>query len=56
MYCKKCRKLLKDSSLVCPSCGFDNNNEFNIEKEFKNLGNEEKKYNFIQNINLFLIF
>ncbi len=31
MYCKKCRKLLKDSSLVCPSCGFDNNNEFNIE-------------------------
>ena len=27
----------------------NNNNEFNNEKEFKNLGNEEKKYNFIQN-------
>jgi len=31
MYCKKCRKLLKDTEYICPSCGFDNNEEFNIE-------------------------
>ena len=31
MYCKKCRKLLNNDSMICPSCGFDNNNDFNIE-------------------------
>ncbi len=31
MYCKKCRKLLKNDEYICPSCGFDNNNDFNIE-------------------------
>ena len=43
MYCKKCNRLIKNSSEKCPYCDFDNTVEINIvsnelkEKKIKNL-------------------
>lgn len=57
MYCKKCNRLIKNSSEKCPYCDFDNTIEINvITNELKEKKIEKKETNFNKRTMLIISF
>lgn len=43
MYCKRCKTLIDDNTLICPKCKYDNLLDKTSSFEFKNINDIEKK-------------
>ena len=57
MYCKKCNRLIKNSSEKCPYCDFDNTVEISvITNELKEKKIEKKETNFNKRAILIISF